>query len=45
MNDFSANLFTNMLLLVAAVIMIGVGSNFFIAFGLAFLALFMKGKH
>jgi hypothetical protein len=33
-----------MLLLVVAVIMIGVGSNFFIAFGLAFLALFMKGK-
>ena len=44
MSDFSAHLFTNMLLLVVAIVMIGVGSNFFIAFGLAFLAMFLKGK-
>lgn len=44
MNDFSTHLFVNMLLLVMAIIMIGVGSNFFIAFGLAGLAVFMKGK-
>lgn len=44
MSDFSTHLFTNMLLLVLAVIMIGVGSNFSIAFGLAFLAMFLKGK-
>ena len=44
MNDFSTHLFVNMLLLVMAIIMIGVGSNFSIAFGLAGLAVFMKGK-
>ena len=44
MKDLFAALTVNVALLAGAIVLIGLGSNFYLAAGLAALAMFLKGK-